>query len=109
MFNLTKQERLVILFLAALALMGVALNFWVKMTSRARVVPGVSFEIARVNLNKADKEALLGAPGIGEKLAQRILDYRAAKGGFRDVAELKCVEGINAYRYEKLRDYFAVE
>ncbi|MFA5115520.1 MAG: ComEA family DNA-binding protein [Candidatus Omnitrophota bacterium] len=109
MFNLTQQERRVILFLTALVLIGSGANFIIKMNSKARTIPALSFDIARLNLNNADKDALMRVPGIGEKLAQRILDYRFREGGFGDIEELKGIKGISGYRYERLKDYVTVK
>ena len=63
----------------------------------------------RVDLNKADKDALVRLPGIGEVLAQRILDYRAAYGNFHSVQELTKVEGIGEKTLAKLLNYITVE
>ncbi|MFA4984847.1 MAG: ComEA family DNA-binding protein [Candidatus Omnitrophota bacterium] len=108
MLNLTQQECRAILFLTALALIGSGANFIIKMNSKTRPMPVLSFDIARINLNDADEEALMKVPGIGEKTAQRILDYRFREGGFGGIEELKKVKGISGYRYERLKDYFTV-
>ncbi|TWJ16899.1 competence protein ComEA [Stackebrandtia albiflava] len=55
-----------------------------------------------VNLNQADLAALDALPGIGPVTAQRILDYRAANGGFDSVDELQDVEGIGPATLAKL-------
>lgn len=59
----------------------------------------------RVNVNTAGVEELSQLPGIGEILAQRIVDYREANGPFRCLDELCDVEGIGEKRVENLRDY----
>jgi len=58
-----------------------------------------------VNINTADKEALMTLPGIGEVLADRILEYRRKNDGFQSVTELMLVEGIGEKRMEELLDY----
>jgi competence protein ComEA len=47
-----------------------------------------------VNINTATFDQLLGLPGVGEVLAQRILDYRTEHGPFGSVDELLNVSGI---------------
>lgn len=55
-----------------------------------------------ISLNTATKEDLMRLPQIGEKTAQRILDYREAQGGFHSLEELKNVEGIGDKTYERI-------
>lgn len=56
-----------------------------------------------LNVNTAHLEDLTHLPGIGETLAQRILDYRKAHSGFKSVEELRKVKGIGKKRMERLR------
>jgi comEA protein len=61
-----------------------------------------------VNLNTATLADLDGLPGVGPVLAQRILDARAAQGGFHAVSDLRKVDGIGDARYEQLKDLVTV-
>lgn len=57
---------------------------------------------APVDLNAATAEQLDGLPGIGPVLAQRIIDWRSAHGGFRRVEDLQEVSGIGDSTYADL-------
>ncbi len=61
--------------------------------------------IVQVNVNTASAKELEALPGVGEVIAQRIVDYRAANGPFASVDELVHVKGIGAATLEKLRPY----
>ena len=106
MFNLTRDERKVILFLLSLALIGLSLSFWNKRALGTAKTFTFNREILKLDLNSAGQEALLEIPGIGLTLAGRILDYRRENGCFRDKEELKTIKGITQYRYEKIEQYF---
>ncbi|GAA1847032.1 helix-hairpin-helix domain-containing protein [Microbacterium koreense] len=58
----------------------------------------------RVNLNTADIAALETLPRIGPALAQRIVEWREANGGFRVVEDLLAVSGIGDKMFESLRE-----
>ncbi|MCB0737851.1 MAG: helix-hairpin-helix domain-containing protein, partial [Bacteroidetes bacterium] len=53
-----------------------------------------------VNLNTASSHLLTYVSGLGEKLAQNIVDYRKENGAFGSRAELKKVPGLGAKAYE---------
>jgi competence ComEA-like helix-hairpin-helix protein len=60
-----------------------------------------------VDVNQATLEDLQLLPGIGPKLAQRIIDEREKKP-FANVDDLRRVYGIGAKTLEKLRPYVTV-
>ena len=59
---------------------------------------------AKVHLSSATAEQLDVIDGIGPTLAERIVEYRDAHGGFRSLDELGEVEGIGEKRLATLRD-----
>ena len=61
-----------------------------------------------LDLNTATKELLMTLPGVGEVLAQRILDYRTVHGPFSSVEELNQVEGIGDGKLDKIREYITI-
>ncbi len=109
MLNLTPQERRVILFLISVALLGLGINFALKVNSRITKFIRVDNHITKININKANLQDLLSTSGISPKLAKNIVAYRNTKGPFRDIEELKEIRGIGDYRYGKLKDLFFVE
>lgn len=58
----------------------------------------------KIDLNSASAEALKSLDGIGEVLAQRIVDYREANGPFTKVDDLTKVRGIGSAILDKNRD-----
>ena len=109
MFDLTREERRVILFLVAVALAGMGINFAITVNSKAKRVLTVDVNIAKININKAGFQDLLQTNRVSEKLAARIIEYRNAHGLFRNLEEIKEIKGIRNYRYEKLKEVFFVE
>jgi competence protein ComEA len=55
-----------------------------------------------VNLNAATLDDLETLPGVGPVLAQHILDWRAAHGGFASVDQLNDVPGIGEVKFGAL-------
>lgn len=108
MFDLTRQERQVTLFLITVALVGLGVNFALKVNSGAAKFIKIDEDALKVNLNQAGYEDLRGVKGITPKLAREIIEYRNKYGFFETLEELKEVKGIGEVRYSKIKDYLTL-
>ena len=61
-----------------------------------------------VNINTADAAQLALLPRIGEKTAQRIIDYRTEHGPFAKTSDLMQVKGIGDKSFQNLSSYLTV-
>ena len=61
-----------------------------------------------ININTADKTALMTLPGIGEMRAEAIISYRDSNGLFKRKEDIKNVSGIKDGSYEKIKDLITV-
>ncbi|MBU3103778.1 ComEA family DNA-binding protein [Clostridium gasigenes] len=57
-----------------------------------------------ININTADLSGLMNIDGIGEKTAQKIIDYREENGGFKSIEDIKNVDRIGDKTFEKMKD-----
>jgi len=75
---------------------------------------GVAFAAAKpapagkVNLNTATAEQFTVLPGVGPKLAARIVEHRQKAGSFKTVQELMNVQGIGEKNFEKIQGYLTL-
>jgi len=64
----------------------------------SELLPG----LVSININTADLDTLTALPGIGESLAQAVIDYRSSNGPFSSPEELMNVSGIGESKYNAI-------
>jgi len=63
----------------------------------------------RIDLNRSLEADLVLLPGIGEVMAERIIDYREKNGPYKKIEDLKKVKGIGEKKFEQIREFIKVE
>ena len=61
-----------------------------------------------LDVNRATEQDFDALPGIGPKLAERIMEYRQSVGAFRSLDELRAVKGIGNKKFERIRSLVTV-
>ena len=87
---------------------GLALAMAALLVSGTATAAGKPAPTAKVNLNTASVEQLTTLPGVGPKLAARIVEYRQKSGAFRSTQELINVQGIGEKSYAKIEAWLSV-
>ena len=63
----------------------------------------------KVNINTATKEKLITLPGIGDSMAEKIIEYRTQNGKFEKVEDIKKVSGIGESKFNNIKDMITVK
>lgn len=61
-----------------------------------------------ISINTATLKQLCTLPGIGETIAQRIIDYREYVGSFLKIEDLMQVKGIGQNKFNKIKQYITL-
>ena len=61
------------------------------------------FAFQLVDLNQASLEQLMTLDGVGQRMAERIIEHRNDKGGFASLEDLLLVQGMKPKLFEKVR------
>lgn len=62
----------------------------------------------KININTAGSEQLRKLPRIGEKMSQRIIDYREKNGKFKRIEDIMKVKGIGEKTFDGFKDMITV-
>jgi len=62
----------------------------------------------KININTASAAELQQLPRIGEKVAQRIIDFREQHGNFQKIEEIMKVRGIGENTFANLKELITV-
>jgi competence ComEA-like helix-hairpin-helix protein len=62
-----------------------------------------------VDINTADTSAFIALPGIGNKLATRIVNFRDRLGGFYSTDQIRETYGLADSAYEKIKPFLKLE
>jgi competence ComEA-like helix-hairpin-helix protein len=65
------------------------------------------FPVAAVDINAADTASFIALPGIGSKLAGRIISFREKLGGFHSVSQLRETYGLADSVFQKIKPLLA--
>ena len=96
--------RMMMAAIAAIALSAPALSA----QSKAPAPEPAATAAAPVNLNTATAEQLATIPGVGPKMAERIIDYRQKNGGFKKIEDLMNVSGVGEKSFLKMKPLITV-
>lgn len=91
------RERLVAGFVALVLALG--------LSSGVALAAAKQGPVGKVNINSASAQQLSALPGVGEKLAARIVEYRQKSGGFKSVQELMNVKGVGEKNFARLQPH----
>ena len=63
---------------------------------------------SQVDINTASVEELMTVPGIGQVIAQRIVEFRDKNGPYKSIDDLLKVQGIGEKSLARIREHLSV-
>lgn len=84
-------------------------DFANKPTTENQVVKTYTSKYAVVDINSADTTSLIALPGIGSKLAMRIINFRDKLGGFYSINQVSETFGLPDSTFQKIKQYLKLE
>lgn len=62
-----------------------------------------------ININNASYYELISLPNIGDKTANKIIDYRNKNNGFKSVEEIMNIDGVGQKTYDEIKKYLTIQ
>ena len=112
-FEFSRKESLATFFLITTLLIGTGIKYaidqhwWFPETEVVDTNPE-SIKL-KIDLNRAEWYELIILPGIGEKKAREIVEYRKETGTFKTIEQLCEVNGIGIETVKKIKDLVFVD
>jgi competence protein ComEA len=86
-------------------------RMFVSLFTVLAVIVGLAMTVSAVemvNINTASKEELMQLEGVGNAIAERIVEYREVNGAFAVPEDIMNVKGIGFSTHEKNKDRITV-
>jgi len=112
LYNLTKQEILVLLFICIVVLIGTSLHLFVKNPpSLEDVVSEINRNnfLNKININDANFIELIKIKYITPLSAKRLISYRKEKGSFQSLQEVKEFLGIKDREFDTIEKLLTIK
>jgi len=109
----SRRELIATLFLIVSLLIGIGIKYtidqhwWLPETRVVDIGPE-SIKL-KIDLNRAKWYELIILPGIGEKKAKAIVEYRKSKGALESVEQLTEIDGIGTKTVEKIKELIFID
>jgi competence ComEA-like helix-hairpin-helix protein len=75
----------------------------------SRAAKTYSSNFKAIDINLADTTAFIALPGIGSKLASRIVSFRDKLGGFYSIEQIKETYGLSDSTFQKIKQYLKLD
>lgn len=106
--KLTSEERNILISIVLAVCVGLLINIFFSYSKKIQINDSASKPLL-VNINIATAEELDKLPGVGKKIAERIVEMRKTQGEYKTVSDLKKVKGLTARKLQKLEKYIITD
>ncbi|MCX5682036.1 MAG: helix-hairpin-helix domain-containing protein [Candidatus Omnitrophica bacterium] len=112
MISLTKEERLVLVCLCLVLLLGISTNYFLKQNPITRnffsATDSDMPSHLKLDINKVTYDELASIPHVGAQTAKNIIAYREENGSFTNLDELNNVPRMGKRKFQMIQKYLKV-